>query len=66
MTSNQRERDKTKPIPLSTGTNVDKLDIVNDMWFSAMKDLQEALSCYKTELEVMHAPKKIIHRNADM
>jgi hypothetical protein len=54
------------PIPLSTGTNVDKLDIANDMRFSAMKDLQEALSCYGTELEVMHVAKKIIHRNADM
>jgi hypothetical protein len=53
------------PIPLSTGANVDKLDIADDMRSSAMKDLQEALSCYETELEVMHVAKKIIHRNAD-
>jgi hypothetical protein len=54
------------PIPLCMGTNVDKLDIADGMRSSAMKDLQEALSCYETELEAMHVAKKIIHRNADM
>ena len=54
------------PIPLSTGMNVDELDIANDMRFSSMKDLQEALSGYGTELEVMQVAKKMIHWNAEM
>jgi hypothetical protein len=54
------------PIPLSTGTNDDKLDIADGMRLLAMKELQESLSCFERELEAMYVAKKIIHKNANI
>lgn len=51
-----------KPMPLSTGKepNIDKLYRADVMRDSAMKELQEALSSYETELAATHVAKKII------
>lgn len=51
-----------KPMPPSTGNepNIDKLYRADDVRVTAMKDLQEALSAYETELAATHVAKKII------
>jgi len=51
-----------RPMPLSSGSeeDIDNLYRADDVRVSAMKELQEALSSYETELVATHVAKKII------
>lgn len=51
-----------RPLPKSSGKepNIEKLQRADDMRSSAMKELQDALKSYETELVATHVAKKII------